>query len=260
MQPANSAGLNWIARHDAGCHGSRGRVEKIDAFPTSHHVAWADLDGDGKKELLNAPLLGPKERWRRPTTRTRRRCSGHSPKDWKRHVVTADIPGIIHRVRPVMWDAATREQFLVASFEGIALYRASGTGDGDDVREAAAVARATKKKRRASARATSASARRTANASSPRSSRGTATRSSIYTESGGAWKRRVIFDKVASGHESRRRRPERRRPRRLSWRTTTAAVTEQNPNATPGVHVFFAPADAATRRVDSIAGSRTRPR
>ena len=35
-------------------------VEKIDAFPTSHHIAWADLDGDGKKELINAPLIGEK--------------------------------------------------------------------------------------------------------------------------------------------------------------------------------------------------------
>ena len=28
-----------------------------------------------------------------------------------------------------MWDGGKREQFLVASFEGIALYRASGSGD-----------------------------------------------------------------------------------------------------------------------------------
>jgi hypothetical protein len=48
MQPANSAGLNWIARHNARVT-QPWKVEKIDAFPTSHHIAWADLDGDGRK-------------------------------------------------------------------------------------------------------------------------------------------------------------------------------------------------------------------
>ena len=32
-------------------------------------------------------------------------------------------------MRPVKWDSGTRDQLLVASFEGIALYRASGNGD-----------------------------------------------------------------------------------------------------------------------------------
>ena len=54
----------------------------------------------------------------------------YSPKDWKRHLIANDIPGIIHRVRPVAWDGNKRDQLLVASFEGIALYRAAGSGDG----------------------------------------------------------------------------------------------------------------------------------
>jgi hypothetical protein len=127
MQPANSAGLNWIA-HSAGDPRQPWKAQKIDQFPTSHHVAWADLDGDGKKELLNAPLLGEKSA--APTyDQDKASVFWYSPKDWKRHVVTAEIPGIIHRVRPVIWDGGKREQFLVASFEGIALYRASGSGD-----------------------------------------------------------------------------------------------------------------------------------
>src|SRR3954471_12738996 len=39
MQAANSAGLNWIARHN-GDPRQPWTVQKIDQFPTSHHVAW----------------------------------------------------------------------------------------------------------------------------------------------------------------------------------------------------------------------------
>ena len=46
--------LVWLARHQ-GDPRQPWKVEKIDKFPTSHHIAWADLDGDGKKELINAP-------------------------------------------------------------------------------------------------------------------------------------------------------------------------------------------------------------
>ena len=67
----------------------------------------------------------------------------------------------------------------------------------------------------------------------------------IYTESGGAWKRRVIFDKVSSGHEiavidlNGDGRGD-------VIANDNGRVTQQNPNATPGVHVFFAPADPAS--------------
>src|ERR1044071_1537325 len=110
-----------LARDAGGKQRQPWKVEKIDSFPTSHHVAWADLDGDGRKELLNAPLIGEKSL--APTyDQDKASVFWYSPKDWKRHVITSDIPGIIHRVRPVMWDGSKREQFLVASFEGIALY------------------------------------------------------------------------------------------------------------------------------------------
>src|SRR5262245_38280347 len=127
MQAANSAGLNWIA-HANGDPRQPWKVEKIDQFPTSHHVAWADLDGDGRKELINAPLIGEKSL--APTyDQDRASLFWYSSKDWKRHVIATDIPGIIHRGRPVKWDSGARDQLLVASFEGIALYRASGSGD-----------------------------------------------------------------------------------------------------------------------------------
>jgi FG-GAP-like repeat/FG-GAP repeat len=254
MQPANSAGLNWIARHNADVT-QPWKVEKIDAFPTSHHIAWADLDGDGKKELLNAPLIGPTGA--APTyDQDKASVFWYSPSDWKRHLVANDIPGIIHRVRPVVWDGGRREQFLVASFEGIALYRASGTGNGMTF-EKQLLSRGHEEK-------------------APRlgsSDVGVGTQDGkrflasvepwhgnevvIYTESGGVWKRRVLYDKVTGGHEVAVV------DLNGDGRDDVVAnannrVTEQNPNAAPGVHVFFAPADAASgewtyRRIEDKA-------
>jgi hypothetical protein len=67
----------------------------------------------------------------------------------------------------------------------------------------------------------------------------------VYTEKAGKWDRRVIFDKVSSGHEiavvdlNGDGRDD-------VVANDNGVVSARNPNATPGVHVFFAPADPAT--------------
>ena len=254
MQPANSAGLNWIARHNADPR-QPWKVEKIDQFPTSHHVAWADLDGDGKKELLNAPLLG--ENGAAPTyDQDKASVFWYSPTDWKRHLVANDIPGIIHRVRPVSWDPGRREQFLVASFEGIALYRATGSGDAMKFEKQVLSPGHAEKAPRLGASDVGVGKQdgtRFLAAVEPWHGNEVA----IYTESAGTWKRRVIFDKVSSGHEiavvdlNGDGRDD-------VVANDNGRVTQQNPNATPGVHVFYAPADPANgewiyRRIEDKA-------
>jgi hypothetical protein len=242
MQAANSAGLNWIAR-STGDPRQPWKTEKIDQFPTSHHVAWADLDGDGKKELLNAPLIGEKSL--APTyDQDRASLFWYSPKDWKRHVVTTDIPGIIHRVRPVMWDGNKREQILVASFEGIGLYRASGSGDGMKFEKQLLSAGHVEKAPRLGASDVGVGkqdGKRFFASVEPWHGNEVV----VYTEKGGQWARRVIFDKVGSGHEvvvvdlNGDGRDD-------VVANDNSRPTPQNPNAMPGgVHVFFAPADPA---------------
>jgi hypothetical protein len=254
MQPANSAGLNWIARHN-GDPRQPWKVEKIDQFPTSHHVAWADLDGDGKKELLNAPLLG--ETSAAPTyDQDKASIFWYSPKDWKRHVVTTTIPGIIHRVRPVAWDGNKREQFLVASFEGVVLYRAVGSGDAMTFEKQVLSAGHVEKAPRLGASDAGVGkqdGKRFFASVEPWHGNEVV----IYTEKGGTWDRRVIFDKVSSGHEiavvdlNGDGRDD-------VVANDNSRVTEQNPKGTPGVHVFYAPADPATgewqyRRIEDKA-------
>ena len=57
-QAANSEGLIWIARSGGNPEG-QWQAEVIDRVPTSHYLVFADLDGDGELELVNAPLVGP---------------------------------------------------------------------------------------------------------------------------------------------------------------------------------------------------------
>lgn len=242
MQAANSPGLNWIAHHN-GDPKQPWKVEKIDQFPTSHHVAWADLDGDGKKELLNAPLIGEKSL--APTyDQDKASVFWYSPKDWKRHVVTTEIPGIIHRVRPVKWDGSRREQFLVASFEGIALYSATGSGDGMKFTKSLLSAGHAEKAPRLGASDVGVgvqNGKRFFASVEPWHGNEVV----VYTEKSGKWERRVIYDKVTSGHEiavvdlNGDGRDD-------IVANDNSRTTAQNPNATPGVHVFFAPTDAAT--------------
>lgn len=242
MQPANSAGLNWIAHH-SGDPRQPWKVEKIDQFPTSHHVAWVDLDGDGKKELINAPLIG--EKGAAPTyDQDKASIFWYSPSDWKRHVVANDIPGIIHRVRAVAWDGNKREQFLVASFEGIALYRSTGAGDSRKFEKQLLSPGHVEKAPRLGASDVGAGkqdGKRFFASVEPWHGNEVV----IYTDKAGAWQRRVIFDKVSGGHEIAVA------DLNGDGRDDVIAndngrITPQNGSATPGVHVFFAPADPAS--------------
>ena len=98
----------------------------IGAEPTSHRVQWADVDGDGRKELVNAPIMGRNAKgplwdvgvklaWYEipepPTT-----------EDWKPHIIDDQLT-VVHGIAIVNWDDDRYDDILVASFEGIHLYQ-----------------------------------------------------------------------------------------------------------------------------------------
>lgn len=132
MVQAKSKGTVSIVSHQ-GDPRELWKLKEVDALPTSHHIAWADIDGDGRKELINAPLVGatnkaPKYEGKTPLLFYR------VPQDWsgelKRHMIDDDLNGITHRVRVVHWDGdPKREQLLTAGFDGVILHSASGSGD-----------------------------------------------------------------------------------------------------------------------------------
>ena len=132
------------------------------------------------------------------------------------------------------WDGGDRDAILLASYEGIALYRAVGSG-----------VNMTFRKDLISPGQQDGPRPGTSDVGVGASGTGTSrilaavepyhgNEVVVYTDSGGEWKRRVIYDEITSGHEIIV----------LDFngdgRADIAANdNSSNPNGTPGVHMFF---------------------
>ncbi len=131
MVAAESQGLVWLLRHQ-GDPRMPWKAAQVDALTTSHHLAWADVDGDGKKELINAPLIGPKAlapRYEDQVPLVYYQVPKGLQGEWKRLLIDDRLTGVLHRVRVVKWNEGDREQLLTAGFDGIVLHQAFGKGD-----------------------------------------------------------------------------------------------------------------------------------
>jgi len=132
MVAAKSQGLVWLLQHDGDPRQPWKQATRVDALTTSHHVAWADIDGDGKKELINAPLIGPKAlapKYEDRVPLVFYRVPKELKGEWKRELIDDQLSGVLHRVRVVNWDGGKRQQLLTAGFDGIVLHKASGRGE-----------------------------------------------------------------------------------------------------------------------------------
>jgi hypothetical protein len=126
MNPAESLGRVAILHH-SGDPRRLWKVQQIDQLPTSHRLRWADVDGSGKKILINAPLANAKAH--APEYR------GHVPlvyyrsSDWKRDLIGDAEQGIVHGIYITDWDGDGHEEILIGSFLGVHLYKYASNGD-----------------------------------------------------------------------------------------------------------------------------------
>jgi hypothetical protein len=102
-------------------------VREIDRLTTSHRLRWADIAGNGKKVLVNAPLTGataeaPEYRGHTPLVLYR-------PGEWKRETISEANEGVQHGIYIVDWDKRKRDDILTASFSGIHLYSLQKNGE-----------------------------------------------------------------------------------------------------------------------------------
>ena len=120
MRVDQSAGIVSILEHKGDPRGPWS-VREIDRLTTSHRLRFADIDGSGKKVLINAPLTGAKAL--APDYRDHVPLVYYLPGEWIRQLAGDQNEGVMHGIYPVDWDRNGREAILTASFSGIDLYR-----------------------------------------------------------------------------------------------------------------------------------------
>ena len=119
-QAKNSPGIVSVLHHD-GDPRRPWKVTEIDRLATSHRLRWADIYGNGKKVLVNAPLTGPQAQ--APEYRDHTPLVFYRPGEWKRELIGDQNEGVVHGVFVVDWDGDGRDEILTASFVGIDLYK-----------------------------------------------------------------------------------------------------------------------------------------
>jgi len=202
MVAAKSRGLVWIMRHQ-GDPGSPWKALPVDELTTSHHAAWADVDGNGKKELINAPLIGPKAlapKYEDHVPLVFYRAPADLTGPWKRETIDDSLFGVLHRVRVVRWDRGNRDALLTAGFDGITLHRAQGSGAGlrwENTRLAKGHEEEAPRAGTSDVAFCRSKGKRFLAAVEPWHGNEVV----VYREQGGQWHRRVIYNELKEGHE-----------------------------------------------------------
>lgn len=103
----------------------------IDAIPTSHRVKWGDINGDGRLELLNLPIIGVGAEAPRYEVGLEFTAYAIPPdptvEPWPDVVLANDLE-MAHGIRLVEWDGDLRTDILTASFQGIELFQLGVNG------------------------------------------------------------------------------------------------------------------------------------
>jgi hypothetical protein len=132
QDPKKSKGSVWLVKSQ-GDPKEMWKSYLVDAVPTAHRVAWADLEGNGKKEIVMAPFVGLKG-WEDPKYQDNVpllywRVPAKLDDQWKREIVDDKLYGVVHHLHAIKWNPGKRDDLVVAGFDGIMLYTPSGHGD-----------------------------------------------------------------------------------------------------------------------------------
>ena len=117
---AKSAGIVSILSHQ-GDPTAPWSEKVIDHLPTSHRLRFVDVEGTGRRVLVNFPLIG--EHATAPQYRDHVPLVMYRPGDWKRELISDADEGVVHGMFQSAWNDNTRESLLSASFRGVHLLR-----------------------------------------------------------------------------------------------------------------------------------------
>lgn len=119
-EAAKSIGIVSLLQHN-GDPRQPWTAKEIDRLTTSHRLRWADIYGNGKKVLVNAPLTGADAK--PPDYRDRVPLVFYQPGEWKRKTISDANEGVQHGILITQWDRSGKDSILTASFSGIHLYQ-----------------------------------------------------------------------------------------------------------------------------------------
>ncbi|MGC8793671.1 MAG: FG-GAP repeat domain-containing protein [Bryobacteraceae bacterium] len=125
MRPRESAGVIGLLRASEDPR-RPWSLREIDRLPTSHRLAWTDIEGKRPGVLVNAPLAGaaaePPE-YLAPVPLVMYR-----PGEWKRETISDQLQGVLHGIAVTDFDGDGREDILTASFRGLDLFTLTPQG------------------------------------------------------------------------------------------------------------------------------------
>ena len=141
LNRAEKGGDLWWAQPGASLD-AEWAVTPIGRIPASHRLRWADLDGDGRLELVVVPIVGAGSRppdysvpspitwFQMPETLLtgHAESAGQQSSKWIPHLID-DTLNIVHGVDVMDWNGDGRDEILTASTQGVNLFASKGWGD-----------------------------------------------------------------------------------------------------------------------------------
>ncbi len=124
-QAKDSVGTVFVLRHK-GDPREPWEKSEIDRLTTSHRLRLANIEGSGKRVVINAPLTGAKAE--APDYRDQTPLVFYRPGEWKRELISTENSGVVHGIYIIDWDGDGRDEILTASFNGIHLFKLGKDG------------------------------------------------------------------------------------------------------------------------------------
>jgi hypothetical protein len=118
-EPSRSIGIVSLLKHKGDPFQPWEMIE-IDRLSTSHRLRWADIDGKGKKVLVNAPLAGASVN--PPDYKGAVPVVFYRPGAWKREIISEALEGVLHGLAVTDWSKDGREDIVTASFLGVDVF------------------------------------------------------------------------------------------------------------------------------------------
>lgn len=120
--------ISWAEAPDDPTLDQQWQLHAIGAIPSSHRVAWADIDGDGRKELIDLPIFGVGSS--APAYAGAVELTAYSiPEDlsgsWMSSVLDDQHLEVAHAIQIVDWDGDGTDDILTAANDGVDLFRPS---------------------------------------------------------------------------------------------------------------------------------------